>query len=765
MKKNILLGIFGLLIYMPYGQAQNFLGIITNDRNEPLFGATIIWQGADYGTVADENGHFELPKKETTANILVDYVGYNPMFVEVEAGLDTVLVVLEGLYDLMEVEVAAKIQDNYVSTLNPINLETIGSGELRKAACCNLAESFSTNGAVDVGQTDAVTGAREIQLLGLRGTYTQLMVENRPSMSGLSTPFALEYLPGSWLSSIQISKGTSTVQNGYQSIAGQINTELVKPFEDKPLFVNLYGSTFGRGEINVHLNKKINTKWSVGTLLHASKMKNKHDGNNDNFYDTPQTDLLDGMFRLFYRGELFRAQFNVHSLRDRHIGGQIADKLTAGTPVYRIAQNHDRVEVFGKMGYLGFKDINNTLGFITNASWHQLDSYYGNRRHSGVQKNAYANVIYSTYIGNTDHKFNTGASYLYDNYDEMLDDSDIGRTESVPGVFVEYSFGQKPENHPVVNLEEEDHDHVEGEEHEEEKVKKSFWKGFGFILGMRVDHHNLFGMLYTPRMNLKYNFSENSIVRLSGGRGFRTANAVAENISLLASGRPFVIDEKLEMEDAWNFGFNFTQKFVLGSKNGSFSFDAFRTDFNNQIIIDREHDPSKVLLYNLDGRSFSNSFLAVWAQEVVDGLDFKLAYKFNDVKMDSRHGFQDQPLLARHRGLVTLGYETRDEKWALHTNLQIVGKMRFPINSQYSAELVKDHTGYSPAYVTLGGQLTRKFDKLEIYIGGENLTNYTQARPIIDAENPFGQYFDATQVYGPIMGAMGYVGLRFELGE
>ena len=761
MKKNILLGIFCLFIYLPL-QSQNMLGIVTNDKDEPLFGATVMWEGVDFGAVADENGHFTLPMQEQTTNLVVNYVGYAEMLVEVEAGSDTVYIVLEGLYELMEVEVAAKLRDNYVSTLNPINIETIGSGELRKAACCNLAESFQTNAAVDVGNQDAVTGAREIQLLGLRGTYTQLMVENRPSMGGLGTPFALEYLPGTWLSSIQISKGTSTVQNGYQSIAGQINSELVKPFEDKPVFLNLYGSIFGRGEINVHLNKKITDKWSAGTLLHASTTKNKMDTNNDNFYDMPQKEFLNGMFRTFYRGNLLRAQFNVHALRDRHIGGQIADKLPANTPVYRIQQDHDRVEIFGKMGYLGFKDPENTLGFISNVSWHRLDSYYGNRRHSGVQKNGYANLIYSTYIGNTDHKFNMGGSYLYDDYVQKLDDTDYNRTESVPGVFMEYSFGHKAANHPIA-IEQTEDDLNDADENKAATNKKSFWSGFGFIAGMRLDRHNLFGWLYTPRMNMKYNFSDNSIVRLSAGRGFRTANPVAENINLLASSRQFFVDGDLKMEDAWNLGLNFTQKFNLGTQEGSFSVDAFRTDFNNQVIIDRQFDANRILVYNLEGKSFSNSFLAVWSQDLIKGVDMKLAYKFNDVKMDTRDGFQEQPLLAKHRGLVTLGYESRDENWSLHTNLQIVGRMRFPDNRHFPADLIVNHQGYSPAYVTLGGQLTRKFEKIEVYIGGENLTNYTQAQPIIDAENPFGPHLDATQVFGPINGAMGYIGIRMDL--
>jgi len=746
MKKVILIGFLCLYIYSPIF-SQNLFGIVTNDKDEALFGATVQWEGADVGVVADENGHFELPQLDITANLLINYVGYNAMLIEVEGGSDTVLVVLEGLYDLMEIEVAAKLMDNYVSTLDPINIETISSGELRKAACCNLAESFTTNGSIDVGISDAVTGARHIQMLGLRGTYTQLMIENRPALGGLSSAYALEYIPGTWLSSIQISKGTSTVINGYQSITGQINSELVKPFEDSRVFVNLYGSTFGRGELNVHLNKKINDKWSAGTLLHASTMQNNLDGNDDNFYDTPQKTLYDGIFRLFYQSDLLTGQFNIHALRDRHTAGQIASQLPAGSPVYRIQQDHDRVEAFGKLGYLGFKNPNTSLGLITNVSWHNLDSYYGNRRHHGVQKNAYANLIFTTALKNTDHKLSFGGSYLYDDYDELLDDTDFSRTESVPGAFIEYSFSQKTENHLK----------KEGE------TKKSFLEGFGLVLGMRIDRHNLFGTIFTPRLNLKYNFSENSIVRLSGGRGYRTANAVAENVGLLASSKQFSREEDLRMEDAWNFGANFTQKYTLGDKAGHLSIDAFRTDFNNQVVLDRQHVRDKILIFNLDGKSFSNSLLVMVSQEIIQGLEVKFAYKYNDVKLDTRHGFHRRILLPPHRGLVTIGYETPNEKWSFHGNLQLTGWTEFPENWQFPDELIQDHDGFSPAYQNLGGQITRRFERWEFYIGGENLLNFRQPNPIIDAENPFGEFFNATQVYAPITGAMGYFGLRFDI--
>ncbi len=733
-----------------YTNAQTIFGTVENDEGEKLFGATIQWENTEIGTIADENGNFKLPKQEHLKNILVSYVGYNAVLIPVEPHEDTLLVVINGIYDLMEVEVAAKVWDNHFSTLSTLNVESISSEELRKAPCCNLAESFETNAAIDVTYNDAITGAREIQLLGLRGTYTQMLVENRPSLTGLGSAFAMEYIPGTWLKSIQISKGASSVQNGYQAITGQLNTELVKPFEDERLFVNLYGSTFGRGELNVHFNQQLTDKWSAGLLMHGSTRHNKLDFNEDGFYDTPQKDMLDGMFRLFYRGDDLRAQFNVHALTDEHIGGQIIpDNASNPNDYYKIWQKNERIEFFGKMGYLGFKELYNTLGFITNASVHQLNSLYHDTQHQGIQKNAYANLNYSTIIGTTDHKLNLGASFVFDEYEEMLDDSDYSRTERVPGVFVEYSFD--------INELEEDHENEGGHSH--------FLENLGIVAGLRIDHHNLYGLLVTPRLNTKFNFSDNSILRFSVGRGFRTANVIAENISILASSRAVDVTEELDMEDAWNIGTNFTQKFNLFGRESSLALDLYRTQFVNQIVMDVEQDAQKVLFYNLNGESYSNSFLAVWSYELLKGLDMKVAYKLNDVKITYLEGLQEKPMVARQRGLFTLDYKSPDENWKFNTALQLIGKQRFPKNSHLPEELAKDHTGYSPAYAKLGAQITRRFGKLEIYAGGENLTNYIQQNAIIDWENPFGEYFDATQIYAPITGAMGFVGLRYSFGK
>lgn len=737
MKKILLMCLLSTLL-CNISFAQIISGTVTNEEGEKLFGATIVWDGTDIAAVADENGYFELPQMDTTALLRIDYVGYDGIYIEVLPEETTLEIEVSGITELMEVEVAAKRRDNYISTINTLNIETIGAGEFRKAPCCNLAESFQTNASIDVGYSDAVTGAREIKLLGLRGTYTQLMVEKRPFITGLGSAFVMEYIPGTWLHSIQISKGASTVQNGYNSITGQINSELVKPFEDKRLFVNLYGSTFGRGEANLHLNHKFNDEWSTGLLLHASTRQNEMDNNDDTFYDTPQKTMYDALMRTFYRGSVLRAQFNVHVLSDRHQAGQIPT-ATLQNP-YQITQNNDRVELFGKIGYLGFKDLTQSIGFIADVAWHDLESYYGTRYHRGKQQNAYLQGMFSSGFGSEIHQLDLGVSYTYDDYDEQLDDTNVSRMESVPGVYAEYSY--KP------NLDAEE---------------KTFENKFGAVVGMRVDHHNLFGWLFTPRANFKYNFSEESVVRISGGRGYRTANVIAENLRMLASNRTIAILENLEMEDAWNLGFNYTQNFKIAEREGSFAFDAYRTTFNNQVILDMDADYQLAQFYNLNGKSFANSLLAVFSQEIIKGLDLKLAYKFNDVKVTFRDGeLREQPMVAKHRGLVTLDYITPNENWELNLNSQLVGTQRFARLTDNPFHTNDQHIGEAPAYTLLNGQVTRNIgERLEIYAGCENITNFTQDNPILDWQNPFGENFDAGHIYAPITGAMGYIGVRF----
>ena len=725
-------------------QTKNLLyGNVFNQDGENLIGATVVWDGTTIATITDLNGDFWLPKMDTTAFLQINYVGYDPVFIEMFPHEDTAFIKIEGVTELVEVEVVGQGTDNYTSTLDPINLEHIGRGELKKAACCSLAESFETNGAVDVMSSDAITSSKEIQMLGLRGIYSQLLMEKRPVYTGLAQPLALDYIPGTWVKGIQISKGTSTVQTGPQAMTGQINAELLKPFEDKPVFVNLFGSTVERGEANIHLNKNWNEEWSSGVLLHGSTTKGVFDKNHDTFQDQPTKESLNGLFRTFYRGENIRSQINLQVLQDEREGGQVLPKGNFDpADFYRIRQYNRLIDLFGKIGLIGFDNPNTSVGFIYNASWHKTDNTFGRTWYRGNQKHLYANLMYMTIIGTTDHKLNLGASYQLDDYDELLDEADFSRKETMPGAYAEYVF--------------------------------SGIKNFGMIAGLRVDHHNQFGTFVTPRLNLKYNFTDESVVRLSAGRGVRSAQFLAENLGMLAANQNYNVVEDLEMEDAWNVGLNYTQNFSVLGKKAGVVLDLYHTEFVNQIVADRESEHGNVLFYNLDGRSFSNSLLLLTTFEAFDGFNIKLAYKLNDVKTTYSPptfvvggDLEQRPMTVKHRGLAAIDYETPNDNWMFNSNVQFVGGMLFGHQKHLLPNLpnAADFTGTSPSYALINAQVTRRFKKanLEVYAGGENLTNFTQKNTIVDFANPFGENFDAMQVWGPLVGTRGYVGVRWWL--
>ncbi|MBP6826781.1 MAG: TonB-dependent receptor, partial [Saprospiraceae bacterium] len=627
---------------------------------------------------------------------------------------------------------------SHVSTLETRNVESINSKELRKAPCCNLSDSFETNGGVDVVYSNALTGVKEIQMLGLRGVYSQFMVENRPTMSGIATPFGFEFIPGTWLEGIQLAKGASTVKNGNAGITGQINAELVKPHLDKPLFVNVFTSTEGRGEVNVHLNKKGKGRISNGLLLHGSFVENRRDMNGDHFYDSPKRQQLNGLYRVFYESPAMCAQFNVQALTDRRQGGQI--NSIEGVPgLFSIDQNNDRVEVWGKMGYEGiggkpYKQVGNMMS----ASWHRTSALFGPNQYNATQKSFYWQSLYQTIIGTTDHKVVMAPSFQYDDIRETVNEGDLSRREAVPGAMLEYTFSRP-------NLEMEIPDLV-------------------IVAGARADWNSRFDrLLFTPRVSAKYNFSQNSIARLSAGKGYRSPNLIAENISLLASNRTLHFANDLGLEEAWNFGLNFTQNFKIARREASLSIDLYRTDFAQQILMDADRSPTEVFFYSVDGKSFSNSLLTTLQYNVLPGLDVKLAYKWNDVRATFSDGvLRTQPLVAKHRGLATVDYTTPDKRWNFNTRVQIVGRQRLPDNSLVPHEYRHDFPVESPVYGIWSGQVSRRFGKkFEVYAGGENLNGFRQHNAIIAANEPDSPYFNGSQIWAPMMGTVAYLGVRF----
>lgn len=616
----------------------------------------------------------------------------------------------------------------------------IDSKELLKAACCNLSESFETNATVDVSFSNAVTGTKQLKMLGLDQKYTSLTKELLPEIRGLASAYGLNFIPGRWIESIQLTKGGSTVTNGYESITGQINTELIKNAKTPETSLNLFADFNGRAEANVTHVAAINDKWSQTFLLHGNGTFGDTDMNDDNFLDRPKGTQINAAYLLNYNDlerSGFGSHFGINFIKDERTAGQVGfDKKLSQKEqsLYGVGIDISRFQVWNKTGYVFKGKPYQSLGWMNQYVYHQQDSFFGLRNYSGQQHTYYSNLIFESILGNTNHKYKAGASFLYDGYEENYLVDNFKRNEIVPGIFAEYTLtGLK----------------------------------YTLVAGARADFHNLAGTQFTPRMNFKYDLTPQTIFRLSAGRGFRTANVFAESQQYFASNRNIQILQNggdiygLRPEIAWNYGVSLQQEFKIFGKKSTIIADFFRTDFQDQVLVDLDRSPQQLTFYNLDGRSFANSFQTQWDFTPFKNFDVRLAYKYYDVQADYLDGRREVPFMAKHRGFVNLAYATNKNKnegfWSFDTTLNWVGKQRLPNTSTNPTEFQLPM--YSESYAVLNAQVSRNFNKkLRAYLGGENLTSYHQKNAIMDFRNPFGNYFDGGMVYAPIMKANFYVG-------
>lgn len=625
------------------------------------------------------------------------------------------------------------------------NSSVMTSKELLKAACCNLAESFETNPSIDVNFSDALTGTRQIKMLGLTSPYLLITEENIPVVRGASQAYGLSFTPGTWVESIQVTKGAGSVINGYESISGQINTELIKPLNDIPFFLNAYGSTDSRYELNTHFNTRISPKWATSLFVHGNTRVAKNDQNNDGFMDNPLGKQVNLINRWQYADkDLGLVSFlSFKYMKDDKQTGEVnfnkeRDKMTTNFWGSEILS--ERMDVASKIGYI-FKDIpNQSIGFQNAFSRHRQDSYFGLNTYEITQSSYYSNLIFNSIIGNIKNKFAAGFNFTLDQYDEFVNSSNVGRIDNSVGAFFEYTFDNQD--------------------------------NFSFILGGRADEHNRLGFFVTPRLHLRYNPWDNGVIRLSAGRGKRAANIFAENQPLFASSRQFEIRNSggkiygLDPEIAWNYGVSFGQKFILFGKSADVGIDLYRTDFQNQAVIDLFESAQKVVFYNLKGKSFANSLQLDFNMELYKHLNIRTAYKYYDIATDYLSGRYQRPLQAKHRFFVNLEYATHisdaGQQWRFDTTLNWFGKQQLP-NTANNPEIDR-FSNFSPSFSTLNMQVTLQQSRnFEMYFGGENIGNYRQRKAVLGAANPFGPTFDTSIVYAPVFGQMFYAGLRFKI--
>ena len=742
---KIILSILNLLLISNILLAQEEIkGQIYSKLNEdliPISGVNVYWLDTSKGTISNKDGKFSIPKNNNTNKLILSFIGFqtDTLLVENQSNISHVMKE-SNLGELDEIEVTERRKSLQRSYLSAQNITKISSEELLKAACCNLSESFETNPSIDINFSDALTGTKQINMLGLSSPYIMITQENIPFVRGASQVYGLTYTPGPWIESIQVTKGTGSVVNGFESIVGQINAELKKPSLSNPFFLNAFASVNGRKEFNFHFNKTLSQKFSLGVYGHASGRTMITDNNDDGFLDMPITRQINLLKRVQYTDAEngFVGFLSLRFLNDRKISGETTfngrsnnlNLSSWGSEIFT-----QRADASLKIGYVFPLITYQSIGFQSAYSKHNQESFFGIRDYNISHESYYSNLIFNSIITNTKHKFKTGLNFSRDIYSENIDTDLYNRTDDVFGMFFEYTYD---------NLE-----------------------NLNLVVGLRLDNHNNIGTFLSPRLHLRYQKNETpTIFRISVGQGRKVGNIFAENQNIFASNRTIQIFPSngsiygLKPEIAWNYGLSITRNFNLFNRSADIILDFYNTTFLNQVVADFEK-LQYIQFYNLSGKSFSKSFQIELNYKASNNISTRIAYKNENVKVSYRDGFKRKPLRPYSRFFFNIEYNTvstNGKGWRNDFTYNIVGKQRVPAN-------LLDLNGFvASSYNIINFQTAKVFSpKFELYLGGENLLNVRQKNPIIAADNPFGRNFDASLVYAPVFGRFLYSGIRFNL--
>ena len=777
-----------LLSFLPYLCLHAHVwGVVLDDKGFPLVGANVYWAGTTIGVATDLDGQFKLEPIKETNRLVTSFMGFHNDTTEVVRHAELTIVLVSDL-ELEEVDIVERKMAVLRSRVSALQTETITGEALCMAACCNLSESFETSASVDVAYSDAATGAKQIRLLGLSGTYVQMLTENTPNIRGLAQAFGMEYIPGPWMEAIQVSKGTSSVVNGYEAIAGQINVEYLKPQTQDPISLNAMISTETHAEVNATGGWDINDVVSTGILFHAQNMSLELDHNHDGFLDMPKNTNINLLNRWYVKTDDYTGQFLVRGLYDRRQGGQTKDALAlspfASTP-YHIDLNTWRVDGFMKNGYVFNHDLGTSIGIIASASYHNQQNTYGSRQWNAAQTNAYLNAIFQTSFDdsaidpfdNHQHNLSAGLSLNFDKYDEFLSPLALSPScliascmETTPGIFAEYTYTYKDK--------------------------------LTLLAGIRGDYSTRYGFFVTPRMNVRYAPFEWWTLRGSVGLGYRTPNAIADNAAFLSSNREFSqflpTDEltvlgtmNLAQERSMNTGVSTVFYIPMGKRELQLSGEYYYTKFLDGVIADMDRSLHGITLYNMhdvDGAQyFSHNWQVEATMEILRGWTMTAAFRYTDVKQTTfnteanEYQLRDKPLQNKFKGIITTSYQTPLKTWQFDLTAQFNGAGRMPdgfippigSNQYFTDEFGQiHHQWYHQWYPQLLGQVTKFFRTWSIYLGAENMTNFTQDNPIVGSTiehnghhlvDPSSPTYDASMIWAPIHGWKLYLGFRWSL--
>ena len=761
------------LILLPMVAEAHAWGTVLDDKGEPLVGANVYWAGTAVGVATDIDGRFQLEPVKSTNLLVTSFMGFHNDTTEVTAHSELTIVLVSDLL-LEEVDIVERKMAVLRSRISPLTTETLTGEALCMAACCNLSESFETSASVDVAYSDAATGAKQIRLLGLSGTYVQMLTENTPNIRGLAQSFGMEYIPGPWMEAIQVSKGTSSVINGYEAIAGQINVEYLKPQTQDSISLNAMISTETHAEVNASGGWDLNDVVSTGILFHAQNMSLELDHNHDGFLDMPKNTNINLLNRWYVKTGDYTGQFLVRGIYDRRQGGQTKDAIAlpafAASP-YHIDLKTYRIDGFIKNGFVFDPDLSTSIGIITAASYHNQQNTYGQRQWNAAQTNAYLNAIFQTSFDdfttdlndNHQHNLSAGLSLNFDKYDETLSPHALSTNshilsnwELTPGVFAEYTYTYKDK--------------------------------LTLLAGIREDYSTRYGFFTTPRMNVRFAPFDWWTIRGSVGLGYRTPLAIADNAAYLASNRVYDFNASdLAQERSMNTGVSTVFYIPIGKRELQLSGEYYYTKFLDGVIADMDGSSTGITLYNMhdvdDAQYFSHNWQVEANMEILRGWTMTAAFRYTDVKQTTYNTsladwqLRDKPLQNKFKGIISTSYQTPLKTWQFDLTAQFNGPGRMPdgfVQTVGSNQYFTDETGqlHHKWYPQLLGQVTKYFRTWSIYLGAENMTNFTQDNPIVGSTvehkghhlvDPSSSSYDASMIWAPIHGWKLYLGFRWAL--
>ena len=760
-------------------RAQELRGEVRDAEGRPLAGASVYWAGTTVGTSADGGGAFRLHRVKGRELLVASFLGYVNDTLRVDAAAQQAAFGLraEGV-ELEGVVVEAAQSGNFVKRDGIVKGEMISFAGLCKMACCNLAESFENSASVTVGYSDAISGARQIKMLGLAGTYTQILDENRPVMRGLSAPYGLSYTPGMWLNSIQVSKGVASVTAGHDAITGQINLEHRKPTDEERLFVNLYLDDELRPEANISTAFPVSRdgKLSSVLLLHGSADTDvrKMDHNGDGFRDLPRTAQFNVANKWLYAADNgMQIRWGWKYVEESRLGGML-DYRNTRSMREAMAREWDWERTGGTMPLYGSHIRNRNangyfkLGMPVGASVYDADAqdekrsnlalvadfdhfdeeaYFGLNDYAGRQNSVSVQAMYNHYFTYRS-SLNVGVQSRLDYIRESLlnrtpwidgrtrADYDWDRNEEEVGAYAEYTYAVRDR--------------------------------FSVVAGLRGDYNAFYDRFFlTPRGHVKWNITPSTTLRASAGLGYRSTNVLTDNIGMLATGRAIVVPEFGDLdrlEQALTVGGSLTQTFGLVEPgDATLSFDYFRTQFFHAVVVDQEYDPETIRVYGSSGPSWTDTYQIDFSWSPVERLDLFATFRYTDSEMtirrsDGRPVQVERPLVSRYKTLLNIQYATKFRRWVFDATAQLNGPARIPTQTGDLAD-----SRHSPRYPMFYAQVSRKVGRFDIYVGCENIADYRQEDPILNWENPYDYRFNSMNVWGPLMGRKFYAGLRFNL--